>query len=144
MAAEQERAAPDGEVQAGGDGEQVCCVCSVCLGVHMRLALCVAQSSGWGPASGRRRRRGGGRRQPPLFAVWRRSRRILARAHYFQVITPWDVAGGADGKVDYNKLVVQFGVSLLTEDLVARCVFELCGARCWCRFAFSTRCAFWS
>lgn len=22
-----------------------------------------------------------------------------------QVITPWDVAGGADGKVDYNKIV---------------------------------------
>ena len=38
-----------------------------------------------------------------------------------QVITPWDVSGGADGKVDYNKLVAQFGVSLLTDDLVKRC-----------------------
>lgn len=25
----------------------------------------------------------------------------------FQVITPWDVTGGADGKIDYNKLVAQ-------------------------------------
>jgi hypothetical protein len=24
-----------------------------------------------------------------------------------QVITPWDVQGGADGKVDYNKLIEQ-------------------------------------
>lgn len=24
-----------------------------------------------------------------------------------QVVTPWDVAGGADGKIDYNKLVEQ-------------------------------------
>lgn len=24
-----------------------------------------------------------------------------------QVITPWDVTGGADGKIDYNKLVAQ-------------------------------------
>lgn len=37
-----------------------------------------------------------------------------------QVVTPWDVAGGADGKVDYNKLVAQFGCSNLTADLVER------------------------
>ncbi|WIA29340.1 hypothetical protein OEZ86_011845 [Tetradesmus obliquus] len=37
-----------------------------------------------------------------------------------QVITPWDVQGGADGKVDYNKLIEQFGVSSLTQDLVQR------------------------
>jgi hypothetical protein len=24
-----------------------------------------------------------------------------------QVITPWDVSGGADGKVDYDKLISQ-------------------------------------
>ena len=38
-----------------------------------------------------------------------------------QVITPWDVTGGADGKVDYDKLIQQFGCSPLTPDLVARC-----------------------
>lgn len=37
-----------------------------------------------------------------------------------QVITPWDVSGGADGKVDYNKIVADFGVSLLGQDLVDR------------------------
>eukprot|EP00775_Hariotina_reticulata_P010348 gene10348-10505_t len=37
-----------------------------------------------------------------------------------QVITPWDVSGGADGKVDYNKLTEQFGVSQLGQDLVER------------------------
>lgn len=26
-----------------------------------------------------------------------------------QVITPWDVTGGSDGKIDYNKLVAQVG-----------------------------------
>ena len=26
-----------------------------------------------------------------------------------QVVTPWDVTGGADGKIDYNKLVAQVG-----------------------------------
>lgn len=30
------------------------------------------------------------------------------------------MSGGADGKVDYNKIVADFGVSLLTQDLVAR------------------------
>lgn len=37
-----------------------------------------------------------------------------------QVITPWDVSGGADGKVDYDKLINEFGVSRLTADLVKR------------------------
>ncbi|KAI8477493.1 MAG: hypothetical protein J3K34DRAFT_398423 [Monoraphidium minutum] len=37
-----------------------------------------------------------------------------------QVITPWDVSGGADGKVDYNKIVADFGVSLLGQDLIDR------------------------
>jgi len=37
-----------------------------------------------------------------------------------QVITPWEVSGGADGKVDYNKLVEQFGLSLLNKELVDR------------------------
>ncbi|KAG2439245.1 hypothetical protein HXX76_004606 [Chlamydomonas incerta] len=37
-----------------------------------------------------------------------------------QVIDPWSVSGGADGRIDYNKLLEQFGCSKLTEDLVAR------------------------
>eukprot|EP00878_Enallax_costatus_P005411 GHUV01005681.1.p1 GENE.GHUV01005681.1~~GHUV01005681.1.p1 ORF type:complete len:410 (+),score=109.21 GHUV01005681.1:839-2068(+) len=43
-----------------------------------------------------------------------------AEAAKEQVITPWDVSGGADGKVDYNKLISEFGVSTLTQDLVER------------------------
>ncbi|KAI3424193.1 hypothetical protein D9Q98_009549 [Chlorella vulgaris] len=37
-----------------------------------------------------------------------------------QVVTPWDVAGGADGKIDYNKLVSQFGCQTIDTALVAR------------------------
>ncbi|KAG2498999.1 hypothetical protein HYH03_003185 [Edaphochlamys debaryana] len=37
-----------------------------------------------------------------------------------QSIDPWSVSGGADGKIDYNKLLEQFGCSKLTEELVAR------------------------
>jgi hypothetical protein len=37
-----------------------------------------------------------------------------------QVVTPWDVAGGADGKIDYNKLVEQFGCQAIDEALVQR------------------------
>ena len=37
-----------------------------------------------------------------------------------QLVTPWEVAGGADGKIDYSKLTEQFGCSLLSDDLVAR------------------------
>lgn len=37
-----------------------------------------------------------------------------------QVVTPWDVAGGADGKIDYNKLVEQFGCQTIGQDLVQR------------------------
>ncbi|KAG2453564.1 hypothetical protein HYH02_001783 [Chlamydomonas schloesseri] len=37
-----------------------------------------------------------------------------------QVIDPWSVSGGADGRIDYNKLLEQFGCSKLTDDLVAR------------------------
>lgn len=33
---------------------------------------------------------------------------------------PWSVSGGADGKIDYNKLLNEFGCSKLTEDLVER------------------------
>jgi len=35
-------------------------------------------------------------------------------------VDPWTVSGGADGKIDYNKLVAQFGCSMLNESLVAR------------------------
>ncbi|GLI58625.1 hypothetical protein VaNZ11_000360, partial [Volvox africanus] len=37
-----------------------------------------------------------------------------------QVVDPWSVSGGADGRIDYNKLLEQFGCSKLTEDLVER------------------------
>ena len=37
-----------------------------------------------------------------------------------QLVTPWEVAGGADGKIDYSKLTEQFGCSLLSDDLIAR------------------------
>ncbi|PRW61499.1 tryptophan--tRNA cytoplasmic [Chlorella sorokiniana] len=37
-----------------------------------------------------------------------------------QVVTPWDVTGGADGKIDYNKLVEQFGCQTIGADLVER------------------------
>ena len=37
-----------------------------------------------------------------------------------QVVTPWDVAGGADGKIDYAKLVNDFGCQLIDEGLIAR------------------------
>lgn len=37
-----------------------------------------------------------------------------------QEVTPWAVSGGADGKIDYDKLIVDFGVSRITEDLVSR------------------------
>eukprot|EP00877_Chromochloris_zofingiensis_P001150 jgi/Chrzof1/11035/Cz05g21070.t1 len=37
-----------------------------------------------------------------------------------QTVTPWAVSGGADGKVDYTKLVTEFGVSVITQDLVQR------------------------
>lgn len=37
-----------------------------------------------------------------------------------QVVTPWEVSGGADGKIDYNKLVAQFGCQKIDEALVAR------------------------
>lgn len=37
-----------------------------------------------------------------------------------QVVTPWDVSGGADGKIDYNKLVQQFGCQNIDPALVER------------------------
>ena len=37
-----------------------------------------------------------------------------------QVVTPWDVSGGADGKIDYNKLVEQFGCQMIDQTLVER------------------------
>lgn len=37
-----------------------------------------------------------------------------------QLVTPWDVQGGADGKIDYNKLVEQFGCQWIDQALVAR------------------------
>ena len=37
-----------------------------------------------------------------------------------QVVTPWDVSGGADGKIDYNKLVAQFGCQNINAALIER------------------------
>eukprot|EP00951_Prasinocladus_malaysianus_P017033 scaffold133823_cov36-Prasinocladus_malaysianus.AAC.1 len=37
-----------------------------------------------------------------------------------QEVTPWDVKAGSDGRIDYAKLLVDFGVSPIKEDLVAR------------------------
>lgn len=37
-----------------------------------------------------------------------------------QVVTPWDVNAGADGKIDYNKLVEQFGCQWINNQLVER------------------------
>jgi len=37
-----------------------------------------------------------------------------------QVVTPWDVSGGADGKIDYNKLVAQFGCQTIDPALAER------------------------
>jgi tryptophanyl-tRNA synthetase len=37
-----------------------------------------------------------------------------------QVVTPWDVAGGADGKIDYAKLVDDFGCSTIDDALIQR------------------------
>jgi tryptophanyl-tRNA synthetase len=37
-----------------------------------------------------------------------------------QVVTPWDVAGGADGKIDYGKLVAQFGCQEIDQSLIDR------------------------
>ena len=37
-----------------------------------------------------------------------------------QIVTPWDVAGGADGKIDYAKLVNEFGCATIDDALIAR------------------------
>ncbi|WPT11333.1 Tryptophan--tRNA ligase, cytoplasmic [Picochlorum sp. SENEW3] len=37
-----------------------------------------------------------------------------------QVVTPWDVSGGADGRIDYNKLVEQFGCQTIHQKLIER------------------------
>ena len=45
-----------------------------------------------------------------------------------QVVTPWEVAGGADGGIDYAKLVRDFGCSTIDASLIAR-VERLTGRR---------------
>eukprot|EP00898_Chlorokybus_atmophyticus_P006174 jgi/Chlat1/6558/Chrsp45S06033 len=37
-----------------------------------------------------------------------------------QNITPWEVQGGADGAIDYDKLVDQFGCGKITQDMIER------------------------
>ena len=39
-----------------------------------------------------------------------------------QVVTPWDVQGGAGG-IDYDKLLSTFGCQPINADLIARCVW---------------------
>ena len=45
-----------------------------------------------------------------------------------QVVTPWDVQGGAGG-IDYDKLLSTFGCQPINADLIARCVW-LASALC--------------
>eukprot|EP00959_Pyramimonas_sp_CCMP1952_P198354 4148923-Pyramimonas_sp.AAC.1 len=35
-------------------------------------------------------------------------------------VTPWDVSGGADGKIDYEKLVKKFGCQTISPELIER------------------------
>lgn len=44
------------------------------------------------------------------------------------MVTPWEVAAGSDGKVDYNKLVAQFGCSVLQQSHLDE-IERLTGAR---------------
>lgn len=37
-----------------------------------------------------------------------------------QLVTPWEVSGGANGKIDYNKLVDQFGCQTINQELIDR------------------------
>lgn len=37
-----------------------------------------------------------------------------------QVVTPWDVTADSEGKINYNKLVEQFGCQKIDPELVAR------------------------
>lgn len=44
-----------------------------------------------------------------------------------QVVTPWDVQGGAGG-IDYDKLLTTFGCQPIDANLIARCVYGCCAA----------------
>jgi tryptophanyl-tRNA synthetase len=48
-----------------------------------------------------------------------------------QVVTPWDVQGGAGG-IDYDKLLSTFGCQPINADLIARCA-GCCRALAWHR-----------
>lgn len=37
-----------------------------------------------------------------------------------QVVTPWDVSTDSDGKINYNKLVEQFGCQTIDQALIER------------------------
>jgi hypothetical protein len=41
-----------------------------------------------------------------------------------QQVTPWDVNAGADGKIDYEKLIKKFGCQSITPELIERYVFQ--------------------
>ena len=49
---------------------------------------------------------------PPPAAAAAAPSHLLLHLPAHQVVTPWDVTGGADGKIDYNKLVEQVGCML--------------------------------
>ena len=44
----------------------------------------------------------------------------MAKPEQGQVVTPWDVAGGADGAIDYDKITKEFGCSLISDALIER------------------------
>jgi hypothetical protein len=55
------------------------------------------------------------------------------------VITPWDVSGGADGKVDYNKLTEQVGRYMVHHRHTATATRERLTSLAhisWCTFRF--------
>ncbi len=49
-------------------------------------------------------------------------KRMHSRSIYAQVVTPWDVAGGTDGKIDYGKLIA---------DVSFRAAMKLAGMLRW-------------
>ncbi|KAL2621938.1 hypothetical protein R1flu_002143 [Riccia fluitans] len=45
---------------------------------------------------------------------------VVAEGDEEQVVTPWEVAGKDGGKIDYDKLIVQFGCQKLNQNLIDR------------------------
>lgn len=53
-------------------------------------------------------------------SFWAKARAMEDQKSTEQVVTPWDVSGGADGRIDYNKLVEQFGCQTIHQELIER------------------------